>query len=251
MALSRVLVAAGVLSMALGAGTAQSAEIAVLGTTAAKEALIEIVPLFERASGHKINITFASGPRMVERIRTGATGDLFIGPDEYNEPLLKEGKLVAGSGVDFAHSLTGVAVRAGAPRPDISTPEKFKSALVAAKTVSFSEGASGIHVVNVLQRLGLSDAIKAKYVAPKGDEPVAAVVARGDAEIGIHQISQLLPVPGIDIVGPFPGDLQKIIAYAATALTGSTQREVGQEFVKFLRSPEAAAIIKKKGMEPV
>jgi molybdate transport system substrate-binding protein len=132
MVLSRVLVAAGVLSMALGAVSAQAAEILVLGTTAAREALVEIVPLFERASGHKINITFASGPRMVERIRTGATGDLFIGPDEYNEPLLKEGKLVAGSSVDFAHSLTGVAVRAGAPRPDISTPEKFKATLVAA-----------------------------------------------------------------------------------------------------------------------
>ena len=251
MALSRVLVAAGVLSMALGAGTAQSAEIAVLGTTAAKEALIEIVPLFERASGHKINITFASGPRMVERIRTGATGDLFIGPDEYNEPLLKEGKLVAGSSVDFAHSLTGVAVRAGAPRPDISTQDKFKGALAAAKTVSFSGGASGMQVVSVLERLGINDAIKAKYVAPKGDEPVGAVVARGDAELGIHQISQLLPVSGIDIVGPFPRELQKIIAYAASVLPGSAQRAAAQEFVKFLRSPEAAAIIKKKGMEPV
>jgi molybdate transport system substrate-binding protein len=251
MALSKLVVVAGVLSMALGTMSVQAAEIAVLGTTAAREALVEIVPLFERASGHKVNITFGAGPRMVERIRAGATGDLFIGPDEYNEPLLKEGKLVAGSGVDFAHSLTGVAVRAGAPRPDISTPEKFKSALVAAKTVSFSEGASGMHVVNVLQRLGIGDAIKAKYVAPKGDEPVAAVVARGDAEIGIQQISQLLPAPGIDVVGPFPGDLQKIIAYAANLLTGSTQREAAQEFVKFLRSPEAAAIIKKKGMEPV
>jgi molybdate transport system substrate-binding protein len=251
MALSRVLVVAGVLSMIVGVTAAQAAEIVVLGTTAAKEALVEIVPLFERASGHKVNITFASGPRMVERIRTGATGDLFIGPDEYNEPLLKEGKLVAGSGVDFAHSLTGVAVRAGAPRPDISTPEKFKSALVAAKTVSFSGGASGIHVVNVLDRLGINDAIKAKHVAPQGDEPVAAVVARGAAEIGIHQISQLLPVPGIDIVGPFPGDLQKIIAYAATVLLGSTQREAGSAFVTFLRSPPAAAIIKKKGMDPV
>src|SRR5262245_52648695 len=104
MALSRLLVAAGVLSMVIGATAAQAAEIVVLGTTAAKEALIEIVPLFERASGHKINITFASGPRMVERIRTGATGDLFIGPDEYNEPLLKEGKLVGGSSVEIGRA---------------------------------------------------------------------------------------------------------------------------------------------------
>ena len=249
MALSKLVVAAGVLSMLVG--TAQAAEIVVLGTTATKEALIEIVPLFERASGHKVNITFGSGPTVVEKIRAGATGDLFIGPDEYNEPLLREGKLVAGSSVDFAHSLTGVAVRAGAPRPDIGTPEKFKSVLLAAKTVSFSEGASGIHIVNVLERLGISDAIKAKRVAPRRDEPVAAVVARGAAEIGIHQISQLLPVEGIDIVGPLPGDLQKVIVYSVSVLPMTTQREAGRALVDFLRSPAAAPIIKKKGLEPV
>jgi molybdate transport system substrate-binding protein len=252
MVLSKVAAAAaGVLSMVIGAAAGQAAEIVVLSTTAAKEALIEIVPLFERASGHKVNVTFASGPRMVERIRTGATGDLFIGPDEYNEPLLREGKLVAGSGVDFAHSLTGVAVRAGAPRPDISTPEKLRSVLLAANTVSFSGGASGMHVANVLDRLGISDAIKAKRVAPQRDESVAAVVARGAAEIGIHQISQLLPVAGIDIAGPLPGDLQKVIVYGASVLPGSTQREAASAFVSFLRSPVAAPIIKKKGMEPV
>jgi len=102
MAMSRVLVAAGVLSMALGAAAAQATEIVVLGTTAAKEALIEIVPEFEHASGHKINITFGSGPVVLEKVRAGAAGDLFIGPDEFSDPLLKEGKLVAGSRVDFA-----------------------------------------------------------------------------------------------------------------------------------------------------
>jgi molybdate transport system substrate-binding protein len=244
------IAAAGLLSMVIGAPAAQSAEIVVLSTSAAQEALTEIIPLFERTSGHKIKITFGSGPRMVERIRAGATGDLFIGPEEYNEPLLKEGKLVAGSGVDFAHSLTGVAVRAGAPRLDISTPEKFKSALLAAKTVSFSGGASGLHITNVFKRLGIAEAIEAKRVAPQGDEPVAAVVARGAAEIGIHQISQLLPVGGVDIVGPLPGDLQKAIIYAATVLPDSTQREAAKTFVTFLRSETAAPIIKKKGMDP-
>src|SRR5262245_36813958 len=163
--LSKIAAAAvGVLSMVIGASAAPAAEITVLSTTAAQEALTEIIPLFERTSGHKVSVTFASGPRMVERIRAGATGDLFIGPDEYNEPLLKEGKLVARSGVEFAHSLTGVAVRAGAPRPDISTPEKFRNALLAAKSVCFSGGASGMHIVNVFERLGIGDAIEAKRV---------------------------------------------------------------------------------------
>jgi molybdate transport system substrate-binding protein len=252
MALSNIAAAAaGMLSMVFAATAAPAAEIVVLSTTAAQEALTEIIPLFERASSHKVKVTFAGGPRMVERIRAGASGDLFVGPDEYNEPLLREGKLVAGSGVDFAHSLTGVAVRAGAPRPDISTPDKFRSALLAAKAVSFSAGASGMHVVNVLERLGISDAIKAKLVTPQGDESVAAVVARGAADIGIQQMSQLLPVAGIEVVGPLPGDLQKVITYAATVLPGSTQREAAREFVTFLRSEPAVAIIKKKGMEPV
>src|SRR5262245_35516761 len=245
------IAAAGLLSMVIGASAAQSAEIVVLSTTAAQEAMTEIIPLFERTSGHKVKITYGAGPRMVERIRAGATGDLFIGPQEYNEPLLKEGKLVAGSGVDFAHSLMGAAVRAGASKPDIGTVEKFKSAMLAAKSVSFSAGASGMQIVEIFKRLGINDAIEAKRVNAQGDEPVGAVVARGSAEIGIHQISQLLPVGGIEIAGPVPRDLQKIIVYAATALPGSKQPDAAKAFVTFLRSPPAAEIIKKKGMDPV
>jgi molybdate transport system substrate-binding protein len=245
------IAAAGLLSMVMGASVAQSAEFVLLSTTAAQEPLIEIVPLFERASGHKVKVTFQGGPRLFERIRAGATGDLFIGPEEYNEPLIKEGKLLAGSGVDFAHSLTGVAVRAGASKPDISTPETFKNALLAAKTVSFSEGASGQHMVEVFKRLGIGDAMAAKRVSPQGEETIAAVVARGAAEIGIQQISQFASAGGIDLVGPIPRDLQKIIIYAATLFPGSTQRDAAKAFVTFLRSDTAAPIIKKKGMDPV
>jgi molybdate transport system substrate-binding protein len=251
MALSKVIAAAGLLSMVIAAPAAQAAEIVVLSTTAAQDALKDLVPLFERASGHKINITYGPGPRVADRIRAGATGDLFIGPQEYNEPLLKEGKLVAGSGVDFAHSLMGVAIRAGAPKPDISTADKFKSAMLAAKSVSWSAGASGMQIVDIFKRLGINDAIEAKRVNPQGDEPVGAVVARGSAEVGIHQISQLLPVGGIEIAGPVPRDLQKVIIYAATALPGSKQPDAAKAFVTFLRSPPAAEIIKKKGMDPV
>ena len=251
MALSRVLVAAGVLSMALGAVAAQATEIVVLGTTAAKEALIEIVPEFEHASGHKINITFGSGPIVLEKVRAGAAGDLFIGPDEFSDPLLKEGKLVAGSRVDFAHSGASIAVRAGAPRSDVSTPQAFKAALLAAKSVSYSSGASGLFLVRVLERLGIANEVKAKLVSPRPGEVVGPVVARGDAEIGIQQLSELLPVAGIDIIGPLPAELQRKIAYGASVLPATTQRQAAQEFVKFLRSPAAAAIIKRKGMEPV
>jgi len=251
-ALSKIVAAAvGAVSMVMVATAAHSAEIVVISTTAAQDALSELVPLFERTSGHKINITYGQGPRMADRIRAGATGDLFIGPQEYNEPLLKEGKLVAGSGVDFAHSLMGVAVRAGAPRPDIGTSEKFKSAMLAAKSVSFSAGASGTQIIDIFKRLGINDAVQAKRVNPQGDEPVGAVVARGSAEVGIHQISQLLPVGGIEIAGPVPRDLQKVIVYAATALPSSKQPDAAKAFVTFLRSETAVPIIKRKGLDPV
>lgn len=250
MALSRIAAAAAALGMLAGATTVQAADIVVLSTTAVKEALIEIVPLFERTSGHKINISYGSGPTVVARIRAGAAGDLFIGPDEFSEPLLKEGKLVAGSRVDFAHSGASIAVRSGAPKPDVRTSESFKAALLAAKTVSYSSGVSGLFFVRVLERLGIANEIKAKLAAPRQGELVGAVVARGDAEIGIHQLSELLPVAGIDILGPLPADLQRTIVYGASVLPSATQREAAQAFVTFLRTEQAKAIIKKKGMDP-
>jgi molybdate transport system substrate-binding protein len=249
MGFSRIAVATGMVSMLIGATAVQAAEIVVLSTIAVKEPLIEIVPLFERASGNKVNITFASGPTVFERVREGAAGDLFIGPDEFSDPLLKDGKIVAGTRVDFALSGASVAVRAGAPKPDVSTAEKFKAALLAAKTVSYSGGASGLFLVRVLERMGILDEIKAKLVLPRG-EPVGAVVARGDAEIGIHQLSELLPVSGIDIVGPLPAELQRKIVYSASALPTSTLQEVARMFVSFLRSGLAGAILRRKGMEP-
>jgi len=249
MTFSRIAATVGVVSMLIGATAVEAAEIVVVSTTAIKESLIDIVPLFERASGHKVNITFGSGPTVFERVKAGATGDLFLGPDEFSEPLLKEGKLVASSRVDFAHSGASVAVHAGAPKPDVSTAERFKAALLAAKTVSYSGGASGLFFARVLDRLGIAEEIKAKLVVPRG-EPVGAVVARGEAEIGIHQLSELLPISGIDIVGPLPAELQRKIVYSAFAFPASTQQEAAHMFVSFLRTGVAGAIIRRKGMEP-
>ena len=249
MTFSRIAATVGVVSMLIGATAVEAAEIVVVSTTAIKESLIDIVPLFERASGHKVNITFGSGPTVFERVKAGATGDLFLGPDEFSEPLLKEGKLVASSRVDFAHSGASVAVHAGAPKPDVSTAERFKAALLAAKTVSYSGGASGLFFARVLERLGIAEEIKAKLVVPRG-EPVGAVVARGEAEIGIHQLSELLPISGIDIVGPLPAELQRKIVYSAFAFPASTQQEAAHMFVSFLRTGVAGAIIRRKGMEP-
>ena len=228
----------------------EKADIVVLSTIAFKEALHDLVPLFERESIHRVKVEFAGGPITAEKVRQGAAGDLFIGPSEFSDALLAEGKLVAGSRLPFARSGSAVAVRAGAARPPIDTAEQFKNALLAARTVSYSRGASGIQFLRVLERLGIADQVKAKLVSPKPGELVGSVVARGDAEIGVQQLSELLPVRGIDILGPLPPGLNAEIVYAASVLPQSTARAAAQAFVAFLRSPKAAGVIREKGMEP-
>ena len=244
------IAAAGVIGMSLMTGTAQGAEIVVFSTISCKEALLELVPEFERASGHKVNITYAGGSGLSNQIREGTRGDLFIGPEEFSGPLLAEGRLLAGSRTAFARSTTGLAVRAGVPKPDINSPEKLKNVLVAARSVSYSTGASGMHFVKVLERLGIADAVAAKRVAPRPGELVGAVVARGDADIGVQQISELLPVSGIQILDPLPAELQQPIVYGATAFPQPAQREAAQAFVNFLRSEAAHAVLRKKGLDP-
>jgi molybdate transport system substrate-binding protein len=238
------------MGMSLAATSAQCAEIIVFSTISAKEALIELVPEFERASGHKVNITYAGGSGLARQILGGKPGDLFIGPEEFSGPLIKEGKLLAGSRIDFARSSTGLAVRSGVAKPDISSPEKLKSVLLAAAAVSYSEGASGMHFVKVLERLGIAEAMANKRVPPRAGELVGAVVARGDADIAVQQISELLPVPGIQILDPLPAELQQTIIYGATAFPQSMLREVAQAFVNFLRSEAARFVLRKKGLEP-
>jgi molybdate transport system substrate-binding protein len=247
-ALAAAMVAMGI---SLAATSAQSAEIIVFSTISAKEALIELVPEFESASGHKVNITYAGGSGLSKQILGGKLGDLFIGPEEFSGPLMKEGKLLAGSRIDFARSSTGLAVRAGVAKPDISSPEKLKSVLLAAAAVSYSEGASGMHFVKVIERLGIAEAMANKRVPPRAGELVGAVVARGDADIAVQQISELLPVQGIQILDPLPAEFQQTITYGATTFPQSTQREVAQAFVNFLRSDAARVVLRKKGLDPI
>ena len=238
------------MSLASVSSSAVSAEFAVISTISAKEALIELVPEFEHTSGHKVNIVYGSGSELSKQISAGRQADIFIGPEEFSGPLLQQGRLQADSRVAFARSTTGLAVRAGVPKPDISTPDKLKAVLLAAGKVSYSAGASGINFLNLIKKLGIEDAIVAKRVAPKPGELVGAVVARGDADIAVQQISELLPVPGIQILDPLPPALQQSIVYGASTFAQSTQREAGQAFVKFLRSPAAQAVLRDKGLDP-
>lgn len=185
------------------------------------------------------------------RLQRGEPADVLIMVGDALDELIKQGKVVADSRVELARSNIGMAVRAGAPKPDISTVDALKRTLLAAKSIAYSDSASGVYLSTVLfQRLGIADQIKGKSrMIPA--EPVGAVVARGDAEIGFQQISELLPVQGIDLVGPLPPEVQKVTVFSAGIVTVAKEPDVGRALVKFLASPAAAPAITRSGLEPV
>lgn len=165
------------------------------------------------------------------------------------EELTKQGK-IAGAPVVFAKSGVGVAVRAGAPEPDISSADALKTSLLQAKTITYSAGASGVYIASMLQKLGIYDQVKAKAVAVKPSEPVGEVVARGDAEIGFHQVSELLPVKGIRYLGPLPADIQNITVYSGGIHSGTKAEAAAKALVAFLSTPSAMQSLGKHGLEP-
>ena len=222
----------------------------VICTNGVKSVMLDLVPAFERTSGTKISITWGSTNGLLKELEGGAVGDLAILTAEAIDDLSGHGKVVAGSRVDLARSGIGVAVRKGAKRPDIGSPEALKRALIAAKSVAHSKtGLSGIYFPTVLARLGIADAMKAKIVIPDPGTPIGEVVAKGDAEIGIQQISELLPVAGVEIVGPLPAALQKITTFSAGVLTAAKEPDVAAALLKFVAS-EAPRLLKQKGLEP-
>ena len=232
--------------------TARSGQkLAVICTMSCKEALIELVPVFEREKGYPVEATYGAGPELAKKIRGGLRADIFVGPEEFSGPLIEEGLLSGGSRTAFAHSSAVLAVKAGAAKPDVSSPQKLKEALLAAKAVCYSGGASGIHFVQACEQLGIKDAVAAKLVKPRPGEMVGPVLVRGEAEIGVQQPAELLPVPGIEIIGPLPGELRQTIVYGATVFTGSTARERNQAFVEFMRSEAARQVLRHTGLDPV
>jgi molybdate transport system substrate-binding protein len=222
-----------------------------------KAVVVDLMPELERAQGAKLDvakleITWASTNMLMDEIGKGATGDLAILTDEAIDVLIGEGKIVAGSRVDLARSAIGIAVRKGAAKPDIGSPEALKAALLAARAISYSKtGISGVYFPTVLERLGIADAVKAKVVIPPPGVPVGEVVAKGDAEIGAQQISELLPVPGIEVVGPLPAELQKTTVFSAGLFVGAKDPDAAMTLVKALIGPAARPLYAKKGMEAV
>jgi molybdate transport system substrate-binding protein len=224
------------------------AEITVMASAAFKEAYLELVPEFERAGGHKVATTWAPSVLMMSRLKGGERVDLVLLSAAAIDELAGLGIIAAR--YDLAKSGVGVAVRAGAPRPDLSSGEALKRAVLAAKSIVYSTGPSGIYLAGLFQRMGIAEALKSKVKQVQG-EPAGAVVARGEAELGFQQVSELLPVAGIDLVGPLPADVQEITVISAGVHARARAPDAAKALVKFFTAPAAAPVIRKKGMEPV
>jgi molybdate transport system substrate-binding protein len=229
---------------------AQAAEIKLLASGAIKFAYFELIPQFEKATGHKVTAAWSSTPDIQKRIAAGEAADLVILGSSGTQELIKQGKLAAGGRADFAKSGVGVAVRAGAPKPDISSAEAVKKAVVAAKSVAYSAGASGVYLLGMFQKMGIADDVKSKTATVKPGELVGEVVARGDAELGFQQVSELIPVKGIQYLGPLPPDIQNVTVFAGGIHTGTKEPDAVAALVKFLTAPSAVSTLARHGLEP-
>lgn len=236
------------------AGLVKAAEVKVFSTIGVQAALEELAPKFEQATGSKLNITWATAAILVKRVQAGETADLMVLTKQSLDALTKDNKATAGADAIFASSGMAVVVKKGAPKPDISTPDAFKQALINAKTIAYSDpaagGASGVYFAKLLERMGIADQMKAKTRHPPPSGNSANLVVAGEADLAIQQEPEVMSVAGIDMVGPLPADVNNITAYAAGIGAGSQQADAATALIRFLHSPEAQAVFKAKGLKP-
>jgi molybdate transport system substrate-binding protein len=241
---------AGCLGILIAGTTARSAEIALMTTGAVEQIMKGLIPAFEQASGHKVTMTVLGTGPAVAKIKEGAFADLILlGPDALND-LAAAGKVDTGTITPAFKSRIGFAVRAGAKKPDISTHEGLKKALLDAQSIGYSIGPSGEHFSKVvIVKLGIADQLQPKMKNVRG-APVGVGVARGEVEVGVHQIAELMPIPGIDIVGDLPADLNKTIIYGTGLTTMVKQPEAAKALVKLLADEASVPVIRRNGMDP-
>jgi molybdate transport system substrate-binding protein len=248
-----VLLGLAMVVMAAGAPRgAAGAEIKVLTAGAFKQVLLALLPDFERTSGHKVMVQNDTVGALTKRIAGGEAFDLAVLTPKAVDDLAKEGKFAAGSRANLARVGVGVVVKDGTPKPDIGSVAAFKQALLAAKSVAYIDpaagGSSGIYVAGLLDKLGIAAEVKPKAKLIPGGA-VAEHVAKGEAELGIHQISEILPVKGVTLVGPLPAEIQNYTVYAAGIGAHAKESDAAKALIKALSGPAAAEVLKSKGME--
>jgi molybdate transport system substrate-binding protein len=227
-----------------------AAEIKVLSSIATREAYLELVPQFERATAHKVTTTWAGTVDIMKRMAAGERYDVVMISSKEMEELIQQSKIDGGSRVEMARCGIGVAVQAGARKPDISSGEALKRTLLAANTVGYTSGPSGVYMAALIERMGIAGEIKPKHRGVPSGGTIGTIVATGEAEIGFQQISELVHIEGIDYVGPLPADVQKITVFCAGIQAGAPQSAAAKELLAFLTAPAAAPVYKKHGLEP-
>ncbi len=228
-----------------------TAALHVLSTLALAKAMDELVARHRQQTGTIVQADFAPTNALSSRIRSGESGDLAILTAQAVDQLIDEGRLVPGSRTDIALSYVGIAVKAGARRPDIGSVEAFRSTLLDAKSIAYSRiGASGVFFADLIERLGIAAEVNAKArIIPSGF--TAELVARGEVELAVQQLSELLAVPGIELAGRLPQEIESVTTFSAGVLTGSAQRESAMSFTAMLMSRESAPVLQASGLEPL
>jgi molybdate transport system substrate-binding protein len=228
---------------------AQAAEITVLAGMGVISGVSDLAPAYEKLTGHSVIVRFEQAGAMNQKISSGAQADIAALQPEQVDSFIQQGKMVAGTKTNFAQAGVGVAVKAGAPRPDISTVEGFKNSMMKANSIGYSQAGSGIIAAKVMEKLGIADQLKAKTKFING-LPVAEAVAKGEVEIGLQQINVIIPVEGADYIGPLPKELQDTVRFSAGVLTVSKQKELAKAFLNFIASADAGPLLRRSAMEP-
>ena len=251
--MTSLMAAASILGLALGlspiAGL-KAAELKVLAGGSMTGSLNELGPQFERASGHKLTIHFDSTPNLIKQVTSGTPFDLAVVPVDVFKDAAAKARFAPGPTVDIARVGYGVVVRAGAPKPDVSTSDALKQTLLSAQSIAFlPESAAGAYVLSVFERLGIAEAMKAKTRPQTAPAQIAQAVAKGEAELGVFLVNVLI-APGVELAGSFPAELQQELVFTAAVAADSKEAEAAKAFIDFLTTPAAAAVIKAKGMKP-
>ena len=233
-------------------GTAGAAEIKTLITTAMQAAIVELVPAFERATGHKVTVSYDPSGGLARRLRGGEFADMILVASKELDELIKEGKVK--DRTDVSRTGIGLAVKKGAPHPDVSTPDALKRALLAAKSIGHTAPAGGgitaLHVQSVFQRLGIAEQVtpKVRLAAGGPNGRVSVLVASGEAEIGLQQVSELMSNPDVEVIGLLPASLQQITVNAAGITAIAKEPDVTRALIRHLTAPEAMTLYKAKGL---
>lgn len=229
---------------------ARGSVIEVWSTVALREAFGILMPQFEQATGHRADVKWVPTVDLMSRLKAGERIDLVIATEGNLGELIRAGAIDANAVLPLVRSVVAMAVRAGAKKPDISSAAALRQALLAATSIAYTLGPSGVHMAALVERFGIADAVKGKTRITKG-EPVGAAVARGEIELGFQQLSELLPVAGIDIVGPLPADAQEVSVFTAGVHRRAQDPQAAMALAQFVAAPAAHAILRKAGLEPV